>query len=158
MSEHEGEREIALRLKSALHLERLKLDAWQRASRLERSFSKKQMERSRRQKAGRSKLRKLILARMPVGISKTARNEHRKLLATFMNSIGIALAVTSFAAPLFALAAKRIEKYGIAYLYHWPSKTEWIDAFPVIAVGALGIFAGTLLHHIATLHLDEMED
>lgn len=43
---------------------------------------------------------------------KAARNEVRKIRATFLNNIGVGMFITGFAVPYFAFAAKTAETGG----------------------------------------------
>jgi hypothetical protein len=90
-------------------------------------------------------------------MGKAARNEIRKIRATFLNNIAVGMFITGFAVPYFAFAAKTVETGGGIYIRAFtPDETK--IAFAGLISMALAFALSMASRNKARKILEEIED
>ncbi|UPJ55964.1 hypothetical protein [Bradyrhizobium sp. 192] len=101
--------------------------------------------------------RRVQLLDMPSVSGKLARNETCKLLATFLNNVGVALLVAAYATPLIAIVAKAAEPNAEMTSFT-SSYLHLIFQRATLIVMGTGISGGILFHIVAANVLRGLED
>jgi len=92
---------------------------------------------------------------MGTQLSKAARNERRKLTATYLNNVAIAFFIAGVTVPYFAMAHRSPEEAARLFLAFGPLEGMRISTI-VAFVGSFAISA--LIHITARSTLEAIED
>ncbi|MCA1458111.1 hypothetical protein I6F35_33805 [Bradyrhizobium sp. BRP22] len=88
-------------------------------------------------------------------IGKAARNEIRKIRATYWNNLGVAIMAGGFFIPYFALYPRFYEKRG--FFDHIPL-ADWIAVGTTLVPMSFAFFSSLILRHVAKKILEGIED